>query len=219
MLFGPSWKVNLVTHSIIDQNQEYTEAAINSFNSNRTGILTSIGTGLLGWEKIPPHLRKNLQPSTVASLDRDFPADWPELELIHIDAWNGYQTDLLNGAPKDGEMYVTIAAATIAPFSRGNVTITSSDTNDKPLVSPNWLVDPKDMDVAVQIFKRARELFAAKALKPILIGEEAFPGQNVTSDAEIADLIRKSASKVHHASCTCELIIRLWCLISSSELT
>lgn len=91
------------------------------------------------------------------------------------------------------------------PFSRGNVTISSKNTNDYPIISPNWLLDPRDQEVAVAAFKRARAVFTNNATRPIVLGDEAFPGLNVSSDAEILDLIQRSAAASYHASATCAM--------------
>lgn len=39
-------------------------------------------------------------------------------------------------------------------------------------------------------------------MQPIVIGDEAFPGTNVTTDEEILDLIEQSALSIYHASAT-----------------
>ncbi|KAL9059121.1 MAG: hypothetical protein Q9162_001339 [Coniocarpon cinnabarinum] len=206
VLFGPSWRVNLITHSILHYDEDFTAQAVDEYNNNRTGMMTSLGGGLLGWEKIPAHLRQNLRPETVQALDTQFPADWPEVEFLVEDAWIGYQTDTLLGAPPSTNNYVSLALAIITTFSRGNVTINSTNTEVNPVVSPNWLLDERDMDMAIQLYRRAREFFNATSLQPILLGEEAFPGMNVSTDAEIEALIRQSASTVHHAACTSKSI-------------
>lgn len=72
-------------------------------------------------------------------------------------------------------------------------------------MSPNWLLDPRDQEVAVAAFKRVRQVFVTKAMAPVLIGAEAFPGTNVTTDAQILDIIKQSASTVYHAAATCAM--------------
>ena len=70
------------------------------------------------------------------------------------------------------------------------------------MVNPNWLTDPRDQEVAVSGFKRARAVFKSAAVQPILIGSEAFPGQNVTTDQDILDVIKSSSDTIHHAAGT-----------------
>ena len=112
---------------------------------------------------------------------------------------------MLFGAPTDGRQYASILPTLVATFSRGNVTINSTDTSVNPLISPNLLSDPRDQEIAVAAFKRARQIFATKALSKIITGPEAFPGPAVSSDEEIFAVIMRTASPIWHASGTCKM--------------
>ena len=70
------------------------------------------------------------------------------------------------------------------------------------MVNPNWLTDPHDQEVAISGFKRARGVFQSAAVQPVLIGPEAFPGENVTTDQDILDVIMSSSDTIHHAAGT-----------------
>jgi choline dehydrogenase len=201
VLFGPAYQVNLVTHSSLSNNPAFYGQQIVNYNTNRTGMLTNTASEFLGWEKLPAKYRKNLTQATLDGL-ATFPADWPEIELIFLDAWAGLEQDFLTGAPQDNNQYASVSCGIITPFSRGSVTINSTDTSDNPVVSPNLLSDPRDQDIAVQAFKRAREIIATKSLAPIRITQESFPGLNVSTDAQILDLIKQSALTIYHASAT-----------------
>ena len=164
-------------------------------------MLTNIGADILGFEKLPPSLRSNLSAATQAGLAQ-LPADWPELELVIFDAFSGYQRDLLTGGPADGNNYGTSDALLVAPFSRGNVTINSTDTSDNPIVSPNFLLDPRDQEVAIAGLKRARQVMHTKSVQSIVVGSERLPGANVTSNADILNWIEQSALTLYHAAAT-----------------
>lgn len=77
--------------------------------------------------------------------------------------------------------------------------------SDKPVINPNWLTDPADVQVAVAAFKRARTVLTSGAMAPILIGQEAFPGPSVQTDAQILAAIKDSLNTLYHASCTCKM--------------
>ena len=81
--------------------------------------------------------------------------------------------------------------------------------NDAPLIDAGWLSNSTDVDVLVQALKRARALFESSAVRPILVGDEALPGKDVVTDAQMADYIRSYATTVYHASCTCKLIFQI----------
>lgn len=89
----------------------------------------------------------------------------------------------------------------VAPTSRGNVTLNSTDTSFNPLVYPNWLGTTIDQEVAVGAFHRARQLANATGL---VVGPEFFPGPVVQSDEQILEWIKGSVTTIHHAVGTCE---------------
>lgn len=69
-------------------------------------------------------------------------------------------------------------------------------------MSPNYLLDPRDQEVAIAAFKRVRAIYATRAIAPVLVGGESFPGENVTTDAQILEGIRQSALAVYHTAAT-----------------
>ena len=151
----------------------------------------------LGWEKLPASYRANLSSAALKDLST-FPADWPENEMV-IGAL------AVPGTP--GLNYGILFADLVAPLSRGNVTIVSADTSDLPVVNPNYLSSPTDQEVAVQIFRRLRALLNSPPFKPILVGEEVFPGVAVQTDEEILAALKASIGLAYHASCTCMFLL------------
>lgn len=141
-----------------------------------------------------------LKPSTYQSLRATFPEDWPDIEYLVLDAYFGAGTDssIIAG---NGQQYVAASVGLVATFSRGNVTINSTDTAANPVINPNWLSDPRDQDIAIAAFRRGRQLFSANTLKRI-VKAEAFPGTNVTTDAQILDIIRRTTNSVYNAAGT-----------------
>jgi choline dehydrogenase len=178
---------------------------VNAYRTSRTGFLTNPGTDFVAWEDLPTDLLQTLSSATQLDLATQFPADWPTLQHQFVDAFYGTGRDILLGPPNDGKQYVSILPTIVAPFSRGNVTINSTDTSVNPVISPNLLSDPRDQEIAVAAFKRARQIFATNALEKIITGPEAYPGSNVTSDADILSNIMKTASPIWHASSTCKM--------------
>ena len=70
------------------------------------------------------------------------------------------------------------------------------------MVNPNWLTDPRDQEIAVAGFKRARAVFQSSAVAPLIIGTEAFPGENITTDQQILQTVMSSSDTIHHAAGT-----------------
>lgn len=203
LLFGPSLRVDLPTHSALS-NPQTLAAATAQYRTNGSGPLGNPGGDLLAWEKYPH--RTDLLPATRAAL-ADFPPDWPELEHLLLDAYSGdhanYETP--SPAPADPEaMYASAMVALVAPLSRGNVSISSSNMTDPPVLHPNWLTHPADQDLAVAAFKRIREYLHHPAMAGAHL-EEVFPGEEaVATDDQILAFVRESAMTVFHAAGTCE---------------
>ena len=51
-------------------------------------------------------------------------------------------------------------------MSRGWIKLASADPPAHPLVNPNYLGDPSDLEKLVEAVKIAREIFATKAFAP-----------------------------------------------------
>ena len=194
---GPTYPVNVVTHNSL-ANPATIGAAIGEYNSQRTGILTNSGGDFLAFEKLP---KGSLSAATRNDLDTAYGPDWPDVEYLELDAYFGDQL-LPPPASTIGKNYAALLPGLTAPFSRGNVTIISNDTSVHPVVSPNWLTDPRDREVLIAAFRRARQIWATKTMQAVVTGPEAFPGANVTSDGDLLRAIQQSAQTIWHASAT-----------------
>lgn len=202
---GPSYRVNVETFTKLANDPAYVaEQFAGPYSLNQSGPLTNPVSDMLGWEKVPPNMLAKFTPQAQAELAQ-YPPDWPHIEYISGAGYVGQFDSLILSQPKDGYMYATILATIVAPRSRGNVSIVSSDTNVLPVINPNWLTSPTDQQVAVAAFKRARQAFAAPALQRIVIGDEYFPGPDVKTDQQILDNYANTLLTVWHASCTCAM--------------
>lgn len=191
-------EVNVTTATTLVSNVvAAAEAALNYVSGE--GPLTAPGFGVLGWEKLPASTRATLSNSTLESL-ATLPDDWPEVEYLGLDgvlgAWKSAADQFVNGN------YGAVGAALAAPFARGNVTISSTDTNDAPVINPNLLGHPADVEVALAAFKRIREVWDATG---VVISDEYLPGSSVSTDEEIVTYLRSAAMTVWHASGTCAM--------------
>ena len=182
---GGGWWLNNASNNAI---------AVDQYTTNRTGPLSNTGFDFVAWEKLPAENRARLPASALADLAQ-FPSDWPELEFIVGDANDG-MTDT---------SYASIIGALVAPLSRGFVSINSSDTADLAIFNPNWLGHPTDKAVAIEAFKRCRDVFNTTAIQPVLTGAEFAPGLLVQSDEEILAYIQKTATTVYHAAGTAKM--------------
>jgi len=203
VLFGPSYRVNVITAGSFAV-PGFADAAAEEFLTRGTGIMTSPGADVFAWEKVPQALRRDFSPEVLRNL-AEFPEDWPEIEYLSPGAHFGYVQNLYRDAPNDGYNYGTFAMGIIAAKSVGNVSISSPDTAVQPVINPNWLTHPSDVALAVAAYKRARALWNSPSVRRITIGPEYFPGNNVTTDEQILDLIRQSTSTIYHAAASCKM--------------
>lgn len=205
VLFGANRRVNVNTASASLNNPVGAARLAEQFRTTGTGPLSAFGAGYYGWEDLPQPYRANLSAAATSALDA-FPSDWPELEWLPISGYLGYQTNRQTEDPRDGYNYATINPGLIAPLSRGNITISSADVTDHPIINPNLLVDPTDQELAVQSFRRSREIWDQLASNNITVGTtEYLPGLNVTSYDDILAYIQASLMTIYHASSTCKM--------------
>jgi choline dehydrogenase len=106
-----------------------------------------------------------------------------------------------NMVPIEG---ITVASCGLRPSSRGATHIASNNHADSPSIQVNYLQSEHDKTVAVNAFRKAREILGQSALKDST-SNEFEPGAQVESDADILDYIRHSGEPVHHLAGTCKM--------------
>lgn len=204
-IFGIAHRVNVNTASAGLNNATLSALGVQLYINNATGPLSIFGPGIYGWEKLPEPYRSQLSNQSRKILNSNFPSDWPEIEWLPVAAYNGYNLNKQTADPRDGHNYATLNTALVAPLSRGTVKLQSNSMTDPPIIDPNWFADPTDLDLAVQSFKRQRELWSILADLGVADATEAFPGSNYTTDAQIKQIITESMTTVYHASATCKM--------------
>lgn len=192
--FGPVYQVKLDSTDFIGDLAVARKLEM-EYNVNRTGALTSPLVDFIGWEKLPEPYRSALTQSARNQLSV-FAPDWPEIE------YEINQVTPSNFKPK-GAGSGNILTILVAPKSRGTVTLKSNSTTDLPIVDIGFLTADTDRQLAVQAFKRAREIGSQSSILPVIV-EETAPGPSVQTDEQILAYIEQSAYQNWHASCTCK---------------
>lgn len=199
--FGVAHQVNIPTASRLQYDPDFAEAAAEEYRANGTGPLTS-AVDMIAFERLVDSVPELLPNSTIDALKRDFPLDWPDVEYLSLDGYSGIANpDLV--VSKDDLDYASIMVCMLSPFSRGNVTISSSDASVPPVINPNWLTDSRDKDQAIAAFKRVRQIWAQ--MSNITVGDEFKPGPETQSDDDIWRWIQKDSITIWHASSTCKM--------------
>lgn len=109
-----------------------------------------------------------------------------------------------HGAAEYDGHAITLAPVLITPKSRGHVRLRSADPEAKPRILTNSLSEPEDLAAMVAGVKRAREIVATGPMRAVT-GRELFPGDDVQSDAEIEDDVRRRVELLYHPVGTCRI--------------
>lgn len=88
--------------------------------------------------------------------------------------------------------------------SRGWVRLRSTDPRDPPRIFLNLFSEPGDLDGMVRSLHFSRSIYAQSPLKD-LISRENLPGQDVRSDAELAEWVRQNATHRAHPASSCRM--------------
>lgn len=92
----------------------------------------------------------------------------------------------------------------LRPRSRGTVAIQSKDIADPPIINPNYLADSDDIKRMIKGYKKMMEILSIRPISEYTREPIDGYGNNIT-DAQIENLIRKTADTVYHPVGTCKM--------------
>jgi choline dehydrogenase len=98
----------------------------------------------------------------------------------------------------------TIHACVLRPASRGALTLRSARAQDRPRIQPRYLSEPADLEVLLEGIRLSRDIIAAAPFAPFR-GREVFPGEGVSSRAELEAVVRRKAETIYHPAGTCRM--------------
>lgn len=123
----------------------------------------------------------------------------PDLQYHFFPLAIGYENKKLRISPS-----YQVDACILRPESRGSVRIKSTDPTVPPLIDPNYLSEEADREFFRSAVRLTREIFSQPAFSRFR-GEEILPGEEVKSDAQLDDFVRRTAESAYHPSCTCRM--------------
>lgn len=109
-----------------------------------------------------------------------------------------------HGFTQPGEHGLTIGPTLVGVYSRGELTLRSTDPQAAPRIAPNYLADERDLAALIAGVKVARQIAQTAALRPFR-GQEVLPGAANVTDADIAESIRNHAQTLYHPVGTCKM--------------
>ncbi|WP_309570840.1 GMC family oxidoreductase N-terminal domain-containing protein [Deinococcus sp.] len=128
----------------------------------------------------------------------------PSLSAPDLQFHNGAALFVDHGFKElDGHHY-TLLPSLVAPRSRGEIRVVSADPQARPVIEPNYLSDPHDMDVLFKGVELARQVGDTAALGKYRL-DEVMPGEAVTQRADLEGYIRQEAMTIYHPVGTCKM--------------
>ena len=98
----------------------------------------------------------------------------------------------------------TLGPTLIRPYSRGRITLRSSNPLDAPVIQANYLSDRRDMEALLQGLRIARSIAAAKAFDQYR-GIEMHPGPDAKDDGALLAYIAQKTETLYHPVGTCKM--------------
>lgn len=194
----------------LQNNATYDAEQRALYDTDHTGPYTIIRTLSTNFASIP---LKNLTSSyldiVAAARARDPAAYLPtDTDPTVLAGYSAQREILLNQLTEDvgvgGLAWGTAGQSTLysfKPFSRGTVNINSTDPLAAPIVDFRTATDPTDLDVAVAIIRKHREIMSAPSMA-ILGPVELSPfGADVQTDDEIKTAIRQAMNPTAAHEC------------------
>jgi choline dehydrogenase len=130
--------------------------------------------------------------------------DVPDLQL-HLLPWAYVSPN--QDAPirhdVDPRTALTVLTTLIYPRSRGTLRLASADPTAAPLIDPQYLADPADLDTLTEGSEIVRQVMASPAFRGT-VKEEIHPGASVQGQ-ELRDQILNRATSVYHGVGTCRM--------------
>jgi choline dehydrogenase len=122
----------------------------------------------------------------------------PDLQLLCIDI-----PFLPPHLPPPTQGY-TIGVALMLPHSTGTLRLVDADPRTPPLIDPQYLSDPRDVEVLLEGLTRARELGEAEALAS-LRAHEVYPGPDVDTEDGLRQFLATGSGSYYHPTGTCAM--------------
>lgn len=109
--------------------------------------------------------------------------------------------DVMGADPGHGAV---INSLLLQPHSRGHVRLRSAHLDDLPMIDPQIFADSHDLETTIAGFRFARRVLSQRPRKDLIV-REIFPGNEITSDADIGAHCRRTVKTSYHPVGTCRM--------------
>ncbi len=132
---------------------------------------------------------------------------WPRVQMsispYSFSAQSGEKAEPGRGAP-DPFPGISITCMFLRPRSTGRLSLQSTDARAAPRIEANWLSDPQDRTDVAGLFRYMDRLMRRPEFGG-LVGEETFPKDGATTDAEILASVMQNFGCGLHGTGTCRM--------------
>jgi choline dehydrogenase len=90
------------------------------------------------------------------------------------------------------------------PKSRGAIRLASADPKAAPLIEPNLLGDPRDLQTLVRAVRLLRQIVSKPPLAEMIL-DEVEPGAHATSEEALVEYVKARTGLAYHCSGTCRM--------------
>jgi choline dehydrogenase-like flavoprotein len=169
-------------------------------------VLGSNGTSLIDLARKSADISNVVDAKKLEYLtSSNYSSTVPQLETIFSDGYTGAASYPANGTADYGQLYFTLISVIQHPFARGSIHINASNPSGHPIINPNYLSNPYDLQAVIEATKFNRKVAQTSALQKYWISEHD-PGLNVTTEAEWEAFARNTTLSIYHPLGTCAML-------------
>ncbi len=99
---------------------------------------------------------------------------------------------------------ITASVCQLRPESRGTIQIQSTNPDQHPVITPNYLSTELDCQTAIEAIRYTRRIMATESMKEH-IAEEYLPDPKAESEDELLNQARNIANTIYHPTSTCRM--------------
>lgn len=129
----------------------------------------------------------------------------PQLEVIFSDGYTGIKGYPAANSSLFGTGTFSLIGVVQHPLSKGNVHISSRNVSDKPIINPNYLSHPYDIQAATSLARFLRKIASTAPLKDVWI-KEYEPGKAVQTDDDWSRYALANTLSIYHPIGTAALL-------------
>lgn len=129
----------------------------------------------------------------------------PQLEMIFSDGYTGAKGYPAANSSQFGIGTFSLIGAVQHPLSKGYVHISSRNITDKPLINPNYLSHPYDLQAITSLAKFMRKVASSKPMSDVWT-QEYEPGSAVQTDQDWENFARANTFSIYHPVGTAALL-------------